>query len=192
MVGLSNIFNIVGQALINFVREERAAMAREKQTKKLLEAVLASDVENVEALLNAGADPDAADHKGSTPLTCAIGTSVTAAGKTSAGMKVLGLVLSRVTDIDGIRDDSSYLLMAAQIGATEAAAELLQRGCDMDAKGWNGQDALWFARENGHKSVAELIVAAAQTRNEARAAKMHDGLEKPMTAVRKLRLKNFA
>ncbi|MEZ0260209.1 MAG: ankyrin repeat domain-containing protein [Alphaproteobacteria bacterium] len=190
MVGLSNIFKIVGQACTNFVREEKAAIVREKQTKSLLEAIMASDSDKVEALLKAGVDADAPSTMGNTPLTCAI--SLRATQRTPESLKVLELVLARVTDIDGITKDSSYLLMAAQIGVAEAAAELLRRGCDMTVKGWGGRDALCFATENGHKSVADLIVAAAQQRNEACAANMHAGLDKPIVARKRLRLKTFS
>lgn len=159
-------------------------------------AVSAGDGGLVSALLAGGANPNAADDAGATPLqdAAAAGSErmvslllgaeprVNArdeAGHTAAMLAVaappqtagtvLGLLAKAKADLDAARpgDGLTALMLAARSGRADAVSSLLALGASPNKTARNGRTALSFARERGDAEIVRLLGAAAEARRLA-------------------------
>lgn len=108
-------------------------------------AVRANDVEAVQHLLRAGANPDAANRYGVTPLSLAA---------TNASAPLIQALLQA-----GAHPTGSILMTAARTGNPEIVRMLIARGADANARESSlGETALmWAAAENHPEAVRALI-----------------------------------
>ncbi len=103
-------------------------------------------------LLNAGADVNARDRIGITPL-------LLACGKSTQGYKEIAEMLIKKGAVINIRDRLGYtpLLLALSGGMAGIAELLIERGADVYAKTRSGETALFLAEKAGNARVAELL-----------------------------------
>ncbi|HEX5709123.1 MAG TPA: ankyrin repeat domain-containing protein, partial [Pyrinomonadaceae bacterium] len=122
-------------------------------TQRLMSAAEAGDEREVEALLDAGADVDAATPGGETAL-------MRAAARGHASV-VRALVVSGA-DVDAARADGwTALMLASFFGHAEAAHTLVAGGADVRAADRKGSDALSWAASRGHVEIARFLRDAA-------------------------------
>ena len=129
-------------------KPERKAAGRTSSARQLGEAVYAGDAKKVEALLRAGANPNAV-FKGHTPfgqiVECTPLCSVAAAGDGNLGnLEIAQLLLDHSAD-PNLRDGCGNTpLMAAAVSGQMAIVELLlKRGADIDATHQELVDGSW-------------------------------------------------
>ncbi|MCC6059460.1 MAG: ankyrin repeat domain-containing protein [Thermofilum sp.] len=124
--------------------------------EELLDAVREGDAARVRELLRKGANANAKDRRGWTPLHWA------AAG---GHAEVARLLLERGADVNA-RDDDDWtpLHIAAAKGRVEVARLLLERGADPSIRDKDGRTPLDVARGRGHKEVARVIEEYVQRR----------------------------
>jgi ankyrin repeat protein len=116
----------------------------------LAAAATGGDVEIVKLLLAAGADKDAKDQQGFTPLFFA-----TMGGNT----KCIGVLINAGADKDTMNNQGfTPLLCASQRGDDHCVAMLLAAGANVDAKQQQGYSALIVASEIGHPKTVELLL----------------------------------
>ena len=108
-------------------------------------AVRANDVDAAQRLLRSGANPDAANRYGVTPLSLAA---------TNASAPLIQALLQA-----GAHPTDSILMTAARIGNPEIVRMLIARGADANARESSlGETALmWAAAENHPEAVRALI-----------------------------------
>ncbi|HSP68342.1 MAG TPA: ankyrin repeat domain-containing protein, partial [Bryobacteraceae bacterium] len=108
-------------------------------------AVRGNDVDAVQRLLRAGANPDAANRYGVTPLSLAA---------TNASAPLIQALLQA-----GAHPTGSILMTAARTGNPEIVRMLIARGADANARESSlGETALmWAAAENHPEAVRALI-----------------------------------
>jgi ankyrin repeat protein len=128
---------------------------RKKLTKRLLEAVLRGDAAAASAFLRGGADPNAADREGTTPLYQA---SVHGA----VDLVRLLLAAGAAPDVESGRgQEGTPLCAAAAWGHTDVVRELLAYGADpnlREDRGTGYSPVDWALRGN-HLATADLLVA---------------------------------
>lgn len=103
-------------------------------------------------LLNGGADPNARDKMGFTPL-------LLACGKATSGYKAIAeKLIQKGADIN-VRDRLGWtpLLLSLSGGTAEIAEILIERGADVSARTRAGESALALARKAGRDHVVELL-----------------------------------
>jgi ankyrin repeat protein len=103
-------------------------------------------------LLNAGADPNARDRLGLTPL-------LLACGKPTRGYKEIAeMLIAKGAEIH-VRDRLGWspLLLALSGGTVEIAERLIERGADLNARTRHGESALELAAKAGHQRLATLM-----------------------------------
>ena len=118
-------------------------------------AVLRDDIEVVEALLGAGADPDAANDYGVTALNLAC---------TNRSAAVVGKLLDAGADPNAATAmGETPLMTCAGTGTAGALAALLDHGADVDAREKShGQTALmWAAGQDDPEAVRVLLAGGA-------------------------------
>ena len=125
--------------------------------KTLHEAALKGNVTAVESLLNAGADPNAYDQAGLTPLHWAVYGENKGGGKrTEDYVAILEALLAKGANPNGMAESSSYhpppielpstvLVLAAKECADRIVAILLNAGADPNLARWDTplQEASW-------------------------------------------------
>ncbi len=150
----------------------------------LKDAVKRGDVEAVRTMLKAGADANAADPDGSTPLHWAvqaesleIANLLLAAGAKPAvatrykitpmaiaaeagNAAIVEKLLDAGVDPNATSEEDQTALMSASLnGKPEAIRALLRRGAKVNAaESFKGQTALMFAAGEGNTSAAELLL----------------------------------
>jgi ankyrin repeat protein len=148
-------------ALLDFVRETlirgpQLAHASYAGRTLLHTASAVGDLTTVQLLLSLGADPDAADGGGHTPLYC-VGNQCKAVG---GGNVVRALVRggANVNAHDGVKRCAA-LHMAARRDNVEVAEALLDCGADIEARDTLGDTSLRRAVNCGKIGVASLLLA---------------------------------
>lgn len=135
---------------------------RKKLSRRLFVATLSSDTAGVRAALRAGADPEAGDRDGTTPLHLA---SVNG----EAGIVRLLLIAGAAPDTEsgGLGSEGTPLCAAACWGYTETVRELLAHGADPNLREdhGTGRTPLDWATNGPHpETVAVLVAAGAASR----------------------------
>ncbi len=130
-----------------------AAPAEQKKpfTKEqgLIAAIELGDLAGIRMLLGAGADVNARNESGMTPLMRAAGT-----GRTD----IIQELLEHGADMNAARSDGfTALSFAAFFGHSEALRLLLARGADVTAKSRFGTSAEMWASARGFTEVASLL-----------------------------------
>lgn len=103
-------------------------------------------------LLNAGADPNARDRLGLTPL-------LLACGKSTRGYKELAeMLIAKGAEIQ-VRDRLGWtpLLLALSGGTVEIVERLIERGADLNVRNRDGESPLSLAEKAGHLRLAEIM-----------------------------------
>lgn len=151
------------------------------RTPLLLVARETGNLEMARRLLDAGADVNAGDRFGSTPLELAAwrgfrdvvdlfldrGATVPADGEAAAGMlmqaaerglgRLFRLLSARVAAPVG-ESGGTMLRAAAAGGSAEIVGILVGRGLDVNARDGYGRTALHYAAENGRTEVVRLLL----------------------------------
>ncbi|MBX9393031.1 ankyrin repeat domain-containing protein [Streptomyces sp. TRM72054] len=130
---------------------------QKKFSRHLLEAIVAADAARVKALLRAGANPEARDMDGTTPLYLA---AVQGAAEVARLLMAAGA--SPDAESRGVGSEGTPLCAAACWGHTETVRELLAHGADPNLRedygtGWS---PLEWANNGPHPETAQLLVAA--------------------------------
>ena len=151
----------------------------------LIDAVRATDVERVRALIDQGADVRAAEPDGTTPLHWAahgrqveitrllLGAGAVAnvanrygvrplslAAVTGDAPTIAALLEAGANPHTTLMEGETVLMTAARAGNVEAVELLLDAGADVNAhEHWKGQTALMWAAAEGHAQVLPTLVA---------------------------------
>jgi ankyrin repeat protein len=176
---ISTSYRVIGVTLVAFVS---VATLRSSDTS-LFDKIRASDLSAIKALLAAGADPNATDDSGATPLmyAAAVGSSETTAALLEAGANVntaaadgttplmwasgdaakSRLLLDAGADINAeAKDGTTPLVAAAQRGAADVARLLLERKADPRSSRDQGAALFQAAFSTTNGEVRQLLSAA--------------------------------
>jgi ankyrin repeat protein len=130
-------------------REERRAL-----DQQMVEAAFVCDLLRVRTLLARGADPNARDEDGRTPLFSAV---------LGGSIALLGLLLESKADVNA-RDETeaTVLHVAAEEVLPEAASLLIARGADVNAQDGEGNTPLarGIRSARGRYDVVRLLLEA--------------------------------
>jgi len=163
-----------------------AAFATGASAATLLEAVQARDAAAVRAALAAGADANARDVDGTTPLVyaahagdAAIARALLAAGADPNLANRYGVAplheAALVADVDLVRslldkgaevdralpEGETPLMLAARTGGAAAVKLLIERGANVNVvERWQGQTPLMYAAAHDRAEVARALIAA--------------------------------
>lgn len=115
-------------------------------------AALAGSPECAELIFGLGADVNAADHHGNTPLHDAAHT-----GKISC----IEFLVSSGADINAVNNTGNTPLMQAAIGESEnALLAMIETGADMDIANKAGETALHIAAQGHNSRCADILLKA--------------------------------
>jgi ankyrin repeat protein len=115
-------------------------------------AARTGDVALLESRLRQGADPNARDKEGRTPLLEAV---------TAGQVPVMRLLIGKGADVNArAHNGETPLIAAAAEGSLEAARLLVASGADLNvvARGWGS--ALKAAERTGHNDIAAMLLKA--------------------------------
>jgi ankyrin repeat protein/beta-lactamase regulating signal transducer with metallopeptidase domain len=114
-------------------------------------AACMGDLTRVKGLLEQGANVDATDELGWTPLSWATCLRRTEVAK---------LLVANGANVQVVaKDGTTPLLRAVQAGDRELVDLILSKGADVNTKDKQGRTMLGFAAALGHREVAELLIA---------------------------------
>ena len=135
------------------VETERIASVAVGLSRELFEACKKGDVKRVEELLDEGANPNARDERGRTPLHYAV---------LSGAEKIVELLVSRKAEVNA-RDaeGKTPLHYAVQRGDLYTVERLVKARADVNAQDNLGVTPLDLARKSGYQQIAELLAKAA-------------------------------
>ena len=106
----------IAQLLLDNNADVNAIERLQKKTP-LLEAVLKGYVEMVKLLLQKGADVEAMDHQGDTPLYCVVNYLSAFSISEDSGAEIVQLLLDNGADVNG--HQNRYLATASQLAVSE-------------------------------------------------------------------------
>ena len=132
----------------------------EKRTA-LMYAAFNGQTELVKIMIKAGADVNAQDKIGTSPLMFA--ASAPGAVET---VKVLLEAKAEINMVDS-NEHFSALMWAAAEGQAESVKFLLSKGADLTLQDIDGDTAESFAAKAGHTAVAQILKEAAAKKEEA-------------------------
>jgi len=114
-------------------------------------AACVGNLARVKSLVEQGADPNAKDEFGWTPLYWAASTGQE---------EVAAYLIGKGADVDAkTNDERTPLHQAAQAGAAHLVEVLISKGVDVKARDKSGNTPLHGAAEAGRREVAELLIA---------------------------------
>jgi beta-lactamase regulating signal transducer with metallopeptidase domain len=126
--------------------------------RALLEAVETGDLEEVNEIIAAGANVNAAIHGDGSAL-------IVAAKK--ADMRLVRRLIDAGADVNlGVEGDGSPLIQAGYRGRLDIASLLLDEGADVNKIVPGDENALMCASEGGHLAVVQLLVQRGANVNE--------------------------
>jgi len=132
----------------------------EKMTlnEDLIEAARWGDLEKVKKLLDRGADVNARDKDGWTPLHWA---------SVHGHLDVIKLLVERGADVNASNHGWTPLHEAASRGHLNVVKFLVERGADVNARDREGRTPLDLARREMYWNVADFLEKAAKDKSEA-------------------------
>jgi beta-lactamase regulating signal transducer with metallopeptidase domain len=130
----------------------RVSMVRiNRLDQALYEAAKDGDIDQMTALINAGANPNASIQGDGSPLMGAA---------RSGNLAAVRFLLDRGVDPNlPVRGDGTALIVAARAGQAEVATLLLDRGADLEQVVPGDENALIQASGSGKLNVARLLVS---------------------------------
>lgn len=163
----------VHQQLLKSRMKARLAKIRNKPGEhpdwKLLEAVDHRDAERVQALLQAGASPNATNEHGTPALNCALyGTPKVKGG--DEAMAILLLESGAEPDRPDA-DRATPILLACKSGFKRLVKSLLRKGVNLRAQTYGGvfsygETALSIAAGNGNREIVRMLLEAGADVNQ--------------------------
>lgn len=117
--------------------------------KQLVIAAEKGKIDQVKALIEAGADANATDEDGRTALMCAAG---------KGHFDVVNLLIEAGADANTTDEDGGTALMeAALFGHLDVARLLIENGANVNIKDKWGKTALIWAQEDGREDIVALL-----------------------------------
>lgn len=125
------------------------------EKNNLLTAARDADLEAVTALLDRGADPNAVDDIGWSPLMNAASFSH------ARSVPIMSLLLERRADVDQASHDGwNPLLIAAQRGNCPMVTMLIEKGANVNATTRRGVSPLLTSTTQRHSAVVQALLSA--------------------------------
>jgi hypothetical protein len=124
-------------------------MIFKSKNKELLEASEKGDVEKVKKLLKEGADLNAKNWFGWTPLHLAA---------YNGHIEVVKLLIEKGANVNARNNGDTPLHLAAENGHIEVVKLLIEKGANVNAKGSSGWTPLHEAANDGHIEVVRLLL----------------------------------
>jgi ankyrin repeat protein len=116
----------------------------------LWQAIDANDASRVRALIRSGADPNAVDKLGVSPLDRAA---------CDGQVAIVDALIHGGANVNAKgASDLTALIVAAQKGHTDVVAMLLRSGADPNIADKSGSAALHYAASNGHAAIASALI----------------------------------
>ena len=126
-------------------------LTQNEKNTHLLNAAERGDVEQVQALLQAGANKDTVNPEGDTPLILAV--------YSDHHDVVEKLVAARANLEHPGEDGETALILASGQGYTNVVAKLIEAGAKLEAVGQHGKTALICAARSGYSDVVRQLIA---------------------------------
>ncbi len=118
----------------------------------LIEAIMSNQAKQVEEAIKSGANVNALNQNGETPIMIASEKGVSA---------IVKLLIDARADVNVKRKNGvTALMMASDRGHTEAARLLIEAKADLNAEASNGNTALFWASIRGHAETVKLLLAS--------------------------------
>ncbi|XP_065350410.1 protein phosphatase 1 regulatory subunit 12B [Cloeon dipterum] len=160
-----NLAIIAGNiSLVRFLLHKRADLnAVDNEKHSLVHwATVCGEVEALEALLEAGADPCMPDIHNGYPIHYAAqmcGANSEMGNDTKVGIKMLSKLLARKVSVHVVDSDGRQpILWAASAGSADAVLSLINAGAAVEAADKDGLTALHCAASRGHTECLETLI----------------------------------